>query len=535
MTDDPFTASAEAETEIESVRRDRRNLPALRARAEILFAAGQHDAAVTLLRTADTLAPEDVLTLRTLSGFLAAMGQVAEATSLAHRAVALAPEAAEPRLHLASLHLAQRQYAEAIAQLLAYVSHGHATAAGWHMLAVAMAASAQPSKAIEAIRHAVEIEPANADYRLHLASLLTSRARYGDALTELGIAATLFPADARIPRAASGNHEALGDLSAAYHEAARARALAPGDAEIARHFTHLAKQVGLPTPSVDHALAQTLAGWSLARTRKQPPAHPRGLVPLIAARWRIIHALLLRDMRTRHSRAHLGYLWAIFEPISHLLTLGVMFALINQGPPPVGASLFEYYCTGLLPYLMFSHIATEVMTARTASTAVLMLPSIRATDVIFAKTLLNLLTEIVVGILVFAAFGAAGYRAFPAHLFTCAAAILLLAGLAMGIGAINMVVQNFFHSWETIFASLVRLLYFSSGIYYSPISMPDYARAFLEWNPILQGVEIFRSGFYPQYHPFWLQARYLVAWVLLSLLLGLGLEQALRKRLRHPA
>ncbi|GLR66338.1 hypothetical protein GCM10010909_10180 [Acidocella aquatica] len=519
--------------EIEAVRRDRRNLPALRAQAEILFAGGQRDEAVALLRTADALAPGDFLTLRILSGFLAAMGQLEEAGQLAARAVELAPGAAEAQLHLASLQLAQQQYAAAIAHLAAHVSAGQATAAGWHMLAVAMAASGQPNRAIEAIRHAVEIEPANAGYRLHLASLLTARARYGDALTELGIAATLFPGDARIARAASGNHEALGDLSAAYQEAARARDLAPGDAEIERHYSHLAKQIGFSAAPVDEALAQTLAGWSQARARKQVRARPRGWRRLVATRGRVIHALVLRDMRTRYSRAHLGYLWAIFEPVSHLLTLGVMFALINQGPPPVGTSLFEYYCTGLLPYLMFSHIANEVMSARAASGAVLMLPNVRTTDVIFSKTFLNLMTEIVVGMVVFAAFGAAGYRAVPAHLFTCAAAILLLAGLAMGIGAVNMVVQNFFHSWETVFASIVRLLYFSSGIYYSPISMPDYARGFLEWNPILQGVEIFRSGFYPEYHPFWIDARYLTAWVLLSLLLGLGLEQVLRKRLRQ--
>ncbi len=206
-------------------------------------------------------------------------------------------------------------------------------------------------------------------------------------------------------------------------------------------------------------------------------------------------------MRTRYSQSHLGYLWAVFEPISHLLTLGVIFALINQAPPPIGSSLFEYYCTGLLPYLMFSHIATDVMGARASSSALLLLPKIRTTDIVLGKTFLNLMTEAVVGAIVFTAFGAAGYRTFPAHLFPCAGGIFLLALLAMGIGTINMVIQNFFHSWETVFASIVRLLYFASGIYYSPIEMPDYARNFLQWNPILQGVEIFRSGFFPTITP----------------------------------
>ena len=30
---------------------------------------------------------------------------------------------------------------------------------------------------------------------------------------------------------------------------------------------------------------------------------------------RVIHALILRDMRTRFGRHHLGYIWAFLEPI----------------------------------------------------------------------------------------------------------------------------------------------------------------------------------------------------------------------------
>ena len=517
--------------------RDRRNLPALLAQAETLFAASQREAAVTLLEAANRLAPDEFRVLRTLSGFLAVLGQFEDAERLAARAVELAPDSAEARLHLASLMFTRQCYQPAIPHLLIHVGHPQATPAGWHLLSIAMSAIGQPQRALETIRRAIELHGTNTDYRLHLASLLTSRAHYGDALTELGIAATIAPCDARIPRAASGNHEALGDLAAAYQEASRARDLAPDEPEIEAHYHQLSRQMGFIGRTADatgkEALTASLAGWAESRQRRRATRRNTSLRHRLAERSRIIHAIILRDMRTRYSQSHLGYIWAVFEPISHLLTLGIMFALINQAPPPVGNSLFEYYCTGLLPYLMFSHIATEVMTARAAGSALLMLPKIRTTDVIFAKTFLNLATEILVGIIVFTAFGAAGYRVLPAHLFPCATAVLLLALLGMGIGTLNMVIQNFFHAWETLFSAIIRLLYFASGIYYSPISMPDSARAFLEWNPILQGVELFRAGFFPEYNPVWIDLPYLGFWVLTSLLLGFGLEQSLRRRLKR--
>ena len=77
----------------------------------------------------------------------------------------------------------------------------------------------------------------------------------------------------------------------------------------------------------------------------------------------------------------------------------------------------------------------------------------------------------------------------------------------------------------------LRLLYVASGIYYSPIAMPDWVREALAWNPILQGIEFFRSGFFPQYEPHWLNPSYLVTWAVAAIGLGFGLERALRVRM----
>ena len=55
-------------------------------------------------------------------------------------------------------------------------------------------------------------------------------------------------------------------------------------------------------------------------------------------------------------------------------------------------------------------------------------------------------------------------------------AIGLIGLLALGIGAFNMVIIEMYPAYETFYNSLIRLLYFSSGIYYTPISMPEWVR-----------------------------------------------------------
>ena len=519
---------------LEAVRRDAGNMRALILAGEALFRTGARDEAVALLQKGVALVPGDAAAHRVLSGFLAATGALEAAELQARHAVALAPAQIEPQLHLAHLLFARRRHAAAAAPLLAALALDPARPDAWHMLSVALQQDGDIDKALEAIGRAILLAPARAAYALHRAALLNSRACHGDALAELRRATALAPQDASVARALSGVLEVLGDLPGAHEAAVRAAALAPGDATLQAHLAALAAQLGLfGAPALP-------PGWVPTAPRRQRPrarpANPSAQMSTrLGERGRIIWAVTLREMRTRHSRAALGYLWAVAEPVSHLLTLGVMFAYVNNAPPPVGDSLFAFYCTGLLPYLLFAHIAQEVMNARANGGALLLLPRLRTTDIMTAKTFLQLMTELTVAVLVFSAFGLAGYQAMPAQPLVALAALLLLAGLGLGTGALNLVVLNFFPGWETVFNAIVRLLYFASGIYYTPISMPDAVRAALVWNPVLQGVELFRAGFYQDYAPFWLNTPYLLWWVAGTLALGLGLEQAGRRHLRRAA
>jgi capsular polysaccharide transport system permease protein len=81
---------------------------------------------------------------------------------------------------------------------------------------------------------------------------------------------------------------------------------------------------------------------------------------------------------------------------------------------------------------------------------------------------------------------------------------------------------------------VTRVLYFTSGIFYVPGMMPDWARDILAWNPLLHAIDWFRAGFFASYQPHWLDRSYLVILAILALLCGLGLERGLRRKLCVP-
>jgi capsular polysaccharide transport system permease protein len=516
---------------VAAVERDSRNVGALLRAAEALFSAGHVASGIRCARRAVDLSPDMFATQRVLSGLLGASGQSTMAIVHGQRAVDLKPDASEARLHLGGLLAAAGRYREAAEHLRIHCSQAGTQPLGWRLLSTALYKTGDLAAALEAARRAVHTAPDELEYRLNLASLLGEGGQYGDALASLQDAAAQAEHDARLWRAMSGFRVELGDLPGALRDAERAIALAPRDESLRVHRDHVADLC-----NIDRLDAPSRADGPRRRRRAGPRSvHQPSAFEMLARRSAVVHAVMLREARTRFGRARLGYLWAIVEPIGHLLTLGVVFSALNQAPPPVGSNLFLYYVTGLLPYLMFAHVSSELMASVRSSSSLLQLPAVRIIDAVTARALLHLVTEVLVGIIIFGLAALLGEQGLPADILTTAAAVLALWALATGIGICNMVIGEFLTSWETIFAAIVRLLYFGSGLYYSPIAMPASIRDILVWNPVLQGIEWFRSGFYAGYDPHWLDVPYLLGCAVGVLLLGLVMEKAARPGLMKRA
>lgn len=502
--------------------------------AEAFFHAGKVAQAVDLAHEAVARDPAHGRAARVLSGLLAAAGDSNAAIAAAETAVQLEPAASEWRLHLGGLLAQQRRWRDAAAHLAVHVESPSPVVAGWRLLAYVLSEGGEDARATDAARQAVAAEPHQVDHRLSLASLLTARGLFADAEDEINRALDMEPDHAAAWRTLSGIFAAQDRITEALDASERAVALEPHQAEYRTHLAYLQRHCQLPG---DPFVRGQPERWMLAtrNRRRAPAAEAPGFWQDVGTRWRVIHAVIRRDIRTRFGHTSLGYAWAILEPIGHLLTLGVMFYAINHAPSPLGTNLFLYYITGLVPFLMFSHVSHDVMGAAEGGNAMLQLPIVRRTDLIVAHALRQLATELIVGIVIFGGAALLGLQGMPADPPAAAAGVLLLWLLGIGVGAVNVVLSGLFPSYETLYAALIRLLYFASGIYYSPITMPDMVRDWLVWNPVLQGIDLFRSGFFSQYQPHWLNIQYLLAWVIGSIGLGFAAERALRHRLRITA
>jgi ABC-type polysaccharide/polyol phosphate export permease/Flp pilus assembly protein TadD len=493
-------------------------------------AAGRYTDAVTYFMRAAAAAPEEASAsvLRQLSGAKFALGQCDEAVALALRALSLAPDERLNSLHATELLLRTGQLDKAAEVIHDTLAMHPQDDVALRMLSATQMLRGCTEEALDAIERALAIKSETAEYHLHRANLLYRLGRLDDAAEAFGRAAELDPANPAAKRSQLTVYYDSGRFTEALAIGGELMRISPENEEYAQAVLQVLNR-RFDALDGDYVV--------LSERTLRPPGRPRpppGWFEALQTQVRVIHALIIRETRTRFGDSKLGYGWALLEPILHILMLSLVFAVMMHGRPPIGDQFFIFYYTGIIPYHLFVHTSTSMTYAITSNGSLLQLPLVGTFDVLMARALLELVTDTLVAVILLAGFGAIGIGALPQDLTGVSAALLVVWVLGCGFGFLNAVVNAFTKSWDKIWAQLTRLLYFCSGIFYVPGIMPDWIRDILSWNPVLHGVDWFRSSFFREYEPHWLDRSYLSAVALAALLVGLGLQRTLRRRLCEP-
>jgi capsular polysaccharide transport system permease protein len=245
---------------------------------------------------------------------------------------------------------------------------------------------------------------------------------------------------------------------------------------------------------------------------------------------RVLLALMLREARTRYGRQRVGYLWALIEPIIHIAGFYLVFHYTLR-MVPLGHSLAIFLATGMATYFGFNNILNRTRGGFGSNEALLAYPLVTVMDVFLARALLEFATWVLVTFIILGTLIFVGLDPLPRSALMMLTAMILLFGIGFGLGVILGIIAQFFPSIESIMSLPFKLLYFTSGVFFLPDSLPPAIRDTLEWNPVLQGITLFRMGYYANYDSHLLRIEYLVVWSAVCVLLAFVTERLTRRAL----
>ena len=373
-----------------------------------LFAgAGLHRDAIEYFSRAAAIAPDDPGVLRHMSGSLFALGERANAVDLALRAHKLAPGERGNAHHATELLLRCDRFAEAAELISAALAGDSADPGGYRLLSAAEMLRGRAEAALAAIEHGLALAPVQAEYHQHRGNLLYRLARFEDAAEAFARAAALDPENPAPKRSQLTVYFDSGRFREALAVGGELIQIEPDNEEYAQAVMEVLNR-RFETLDGDYVVLSERPAAPI-----RVPQSQRGLRVAAQTQWRVIHALIIRETRTRFGDSTLGYGWALLEPILHILMLSLVFAVLMHGRPPIGTQFFIFYYTGIIPYHVFIHSSSSMTYAVTANGALLQLPLVGTFDVILARGLLELVTDVLVAVIFWPGSGRSGWA--PCH------------------------------------------------------------------------------------------------------------------------
>lgn len=246
---------------------------------------------------------------------------------------------------------------------------------------------------------------------------------------------------------------------------------------------------------------------------------------------RVVGALLVREMSSRFGNKPGGYIWALLDPVAHIVFLSAIFMAIARAPA-LGSSFPLFFASGYIAFHFFQSASGYVGAAVTANKTLLSYPNVAPIDAVLARGLLQYLTGVAVATAVFSIILLTTSVEIRFDWGALLHASLLAALMAMGVGLANNVLFRRFPFYEQIFGILTRPLFLISGVFFLPDALPHPIRELVLINPLAHIIILFRTGVFAEYRGMGLDINFLYWCVLSSLFCGFTVFTYGRKVLR---
>lgn len=235
-------------------------------------------------------------------------------------------------------------------------------------------------------------------------------------------------------------------------------------------------------------------------------------------------ALFLREAISRITAARAAWAWMLFEPIMHIGFMLILFTMVKMRVVS-GADTVVWLFVGLTSFFTARNIYQRAMGAISANQALFGYRQVLPVDTVLVRAALETFLGLIIAVILAAAIALFGRNVLPHDPLLVIASFtgLLLCGL--GLGLVLSVACEMISELGNIADMLFTPLYFLSGVIFPLTAIPPQYREWVFYNPFAHGIELLRSGFFPQYHAApEANLGFLFAFALVSIAFGLALQ-----------
>jgi capsular polysaccharide transport system permease protein len=260
-----------------------------------------------------------------------------------------------------------------------------------------------------------------------------------------------------------------------------------------------------------------------------PEANQNTFLYALTVQKRVLGALVLREMRAKHGKSQIGYVWALIEPVGYVAMMVAAFSYIDRNAA-FGTSIALFYGLGVIPFKLFTLISNQLTGAMTSNRQLLSYPIVQSLDTVLARFFLESATSIVVFIVFLLCLSFVDDIPMPSDPLRIMQGFALLMLFAFGVGLTNAVIIRRIPSWQNAYKIMTAPLLLVSAIFYSFDTLPSELRYYVSWVPIGHGVEIVRDGYYSHYRLTDVSAEYIFGVGLVLTVIGLFGERYFPER-----
>ena len=211
--------------------------------------------------------------------------------------------------------------------------------------------------------------------------------------------------------------------------------------------------------------------------------------------WRVVHALLMREVLTRFGRHNIGFLWLFIEPMIFTLGVTALWTIAKQlhgSNLPIAA----FALTGYSAVLLWRNMPSRTIGALEPNLALMYHRNVKVMDIFLARLILEAAGATISFVILSVLFIAMGAIEPPEDVLRVAWGWFMLTWFGFSLAVLLGSLSEEYHLIEKLWHPSAYLLFPLSGAAFLVDALPVAAQQAVLYLPMVHGVEYVRDGYF---------------------------------------